>query len=118
MPLFTNAVEEGNVVDKSGYHQCRNCSCRKTTKKGAYRDVTVELGGDVIHFYHQSAVVIEKTDGSLVIDSHGYRTSTTKERINMYLPAHWYVYQRNYVWYLENPDGHHEEFEDGMTIDP
>jgi len=76
--------------------------------------VTVEYGGATVHFYHQSAVVVR--DGrTLRLDSHGYRTSTTKKRINRHLPAGYSVVQRDYDWYLETPDGR-EEFRDGMTV--
>lgn len=118
---FKDAKEQGEVVEKNGYHQPRKlrtgCGCRLTTDKGAYRDVTIALDDRIIHYYHQSPVVTELPDGSFKIDSCGYRTSTTKERINRYLPSGYYLYQEDYEWFLKTPDGE-REFTDGMRIDP
>jgi len=121
VPSFGTATSEGTVTDKSGYHQpggrrrgVRGCGCTRTTDKGAYRDVTVDYGGATVHFYHQSAVVV-KRGRTIRLDSHGYRTSTTKERINRHLPGGYRLYQEDYDWYLSTPDGD-REFTDGMTI--
>lgn len=124
--LFTNAVENGEIVNKEGYHQPNkggrlspNCGCRLTTEKGAYRDVTVRLpDGRLKHFYHQSDIVTENEDGNLVLDSHGYRTSTTKQRINRYIPNGFRLYQEDFDWYVELPNGSVVEFKDGMIVDP
>lgn len=120
---FDEARKTGEIVDKSGYHQpdtgrtmMQSCGCEKTTEKGAYRDVTVEFGdGSRIHFYHQTPVVVE-FDGHYKLNSGGYQTSTTKERINRHIPSGYYVRQRDFVWYLETPEGE-VEFEDSMTFE-
>jgi hypothetical protein len=44
------------------------------------------------------------------LNSGGWRTSTTKDRINKYSPVK--VYQRKYEWYLQ--DG--TEFEDNILV--
>lgn len=129
---FSDATERGEVVHESGYHQPQNsfhtyrCGCDLTTAKGAYRDVTVEMpDGITAHYYHQSAVVV--TDGDRYrLDSHGYKerrgdsnpSSTTRERINRYLPSRYNVIQRDFEWYVKTPDGECIEFEDGMVIEP
>lgn len=122
VPGFREATEKGTVEDKSGYHQPRSgqrigygCRCSLTTEKGAYRDVTVQFNGATVHFYHQSPVVIKK-GRTYRLDSHGYKTSTTKERINRYIPGGYRVYQSDFEWYLSTPDGE-REFQDGMTIE-
>ena len=56
-------------------------------------------------------------DGTLHVTSGGWRTVTTKNRINRYLPSGFYVRQEAYVWYIEAPDGR-TEFEDGHLIVP
>jgi len=113
---FWTAIEEGEIVEQSGYHQCRNCSCRLTTEKGAYRDVSVELNGQTVNYYHQNPIVV--TDGERVlVHSCGWLTPTTKERINRYLPAGYRVFQRDFEWFVSTPDGETVEFEDGMVIE-
>jgi len=123
-PRFKDGVAEGSVLEKSGYHQpggrgrnAPRCGCSKTTEKGAYRDVTVELpDGSIVHYYHQSPVVVR--DGQQYrLDNHGYKTSTTKERINRHIPSGYSVVQRDFTWYVETPDGDRLEFENGMVLD-
>lgn len=126
-PRYDEARENGDVTHCDGWHKParfqdrrhfgqRGCGCDLVTEKGAYRDETVEYDGLTVHFYHQSPVVTER-DGTYRLSSCGYQTSTTKERINRYLPRGYRVVQRDFVWYLETPEGT-EEFEDGMTITP
>lgn len=121
-PRFSEATDRGTVTNQGSYHQpggnrhTPHCGCEKTTRKGAYRDVTVELpDGRVVHFYHQSPVVVRDGD-TYRLDSHGYRTSTTKERINRHTPPGYKVIQRDFEWYVTTPDGDRLEFRDGMTI--
>jgi len=115
VPDFGTATSEGTVIEKDSYHQPnRTCGCTFTTGKGAYRDVTVKYDGATVHFYHQSPVVVVE-GRTRRLDSHGYRTRTTKDRINRYLPDGYEVYQEAYEWYLETPSGE-REFSDGMTV--
>lgn len=46
---------------------------------GAYSPVAVT--------YHRTRIVTAYVDGSVELDSNGWRTYTTKERMNRYLPA-------------------------------
>jgi len=130
---YSEAREEGTVRDKDGYHQPGTnryhvgCGCSLDTDKGAYRDVTVETpDGLVLYFYHQSPVVVQ-LGGRYRLDSHGYRTSTTKQRINRHTPRGVKVFQEDYEWYLKQYDPSVslserdptiEEFTDGMHINP
>lgn len=123
VPSFNKATSEGEVKEKDGYHKPNNqrrpdfnCGCSKTTKKGAYRDVVVEYKDLTIYYYHQSPVVVKSVEGDLSISSCGYKTSTTKQRINQYLPKGFRVYQEDFDWYLSTPDGE-KDFEDGMKLD-
>lgn len=125
VPAFSTATADGEIVEKDSYHQpdtgrrATRCGCSKTTRKGAYRDVTVELDdGRTVHYYHQTAVVVEHPNGSYTLNSGGYRTSTTKERINRHLPAGYRLIQRDFEWYVVDPDGDRIDFSDGMEIDP
>lgn len=61
----------------------------------AFNGIAVEYPG--------TPVVAAYQDGTFVLNTSGYRTSTTKTRINTYSPAH--VYQKAGVWYLRVPDG-------------
>lgn len=90
---------------------------------------------------HATDVVVAHPDGSVTLNSGGYRTVTTKDRINRFLPKgydeggwRWTVsvFQRDYVWYIDRarwrdrPGSHHMEtdfeterlgeFHDGIVI--
>lgn len=76
--------------------------------------LVVELFGKDIMFYHP--------DGSIVLDSCGWRTVTTKKRFNEYLPrvdgVQLRVHQSRGVWYVTRD--HHIQcvFADGITLHP
>lgn len=56
-------------------------------------------------------------NGELVLNTGGYRTNVTKERLNGILSEIGHViFQKNWVWYLENRAGTIVEFEDFMRI--
>lgn len=67
--------------------------------------------------YHWTDVVTAYQDGRVVLTSGGWRTSTTKERINRYLPVGYVLYQQKKTWWLSTPDGT-VEFEDDMVLQP
>jgi len=137
-PDYSEATDRGTVENRDGWHTPRRfqnntrgpvfgrgrtqpdhpsgCGCDLETEKGAYRDVTVRMSdGRLVHFYHQSPVVVREGNRYRV-SSCGYQTSTTKERISRYLPTGYYVRQRDFEWYLQTPDGGEREFSDGMEI--
>ena len=73
---------------------------------------------------HGHKIIYYYADGSIKLDACGYRTHTTKERMNRFTPFH--ITQENYVWYIEFVNvvsGKHDVrleyvFSDGMTFIP
>lgn len=65
--------------------------------------------GTIAVYYHATPIVTYRPDGSYVLKTNGYRTSTTKSRINEYSPA--YICQRKFVWYQRG-----QRFVDGMIL--
>ena len=70
--------------------------------------------------YHQTVVAkMNPLVGNIRLDSGGYRTTTTKKRINQAL-EHWgsqaRVFQKDYMWYLDRGNGTTCEFADGMAV--
>ena len=61
--------------------------------------------------------IISYIDDDIILDSGGWQTVTTKNRINQYLPDY-QVYQKNFDWFVikvndwDNP----KPFKDGMSI--
>lgn len=70
--------------------------------------------------YHETDVVTYHPDGTVVLDSGGWRTSTTKERLHNFSPLR--VWQEDSIWYVSGPPKYGESpiylFEDGITLHP
>lgn len=65
---------------------------------------------------HGTYVVRICSDGSYVLHTGGWQTSTTKDRINSYSPAR--VYQSKREWFLSvGEEGGKCKFEDGIRVD-
>lgn len=70
----------------------------------------------IIATYHDNPVVTFMPDG-LMLSSCGWKTITTKERLNWFVPDGFSVYQEKSIWYLS--DRHVQKryiFADGITI--
>jgi hypothetical protein len=72
--------------------------------------------------FHFSDIVTYTPEGSTILDSHGYRTFTTKDRINDFCPEGFGVYQDHGAWYLwRRAQADRAEskwgFADGLVID-
>jgi len=58
-------------------------------------------------------------EGTVVIDTQGWRTSTTKERLNAHLPGSYGVWQKDSIWRIwDGGMGKQYIFADGMRILP
>lgn len=85
----------------------RNANRRKI---GNNTYAQIEFDGRVTIYLHSTPVVCIYPDNSCRVTSGGWRTSTTKDRINKYSPIK--VYQKKHVWYFENG----QKFEDNTII--
>jgi hypothetical protein len=54
--------------------------------------------GRVEVMFHRTAVVTITPGNLYILNSGGYRTATTKDRINAYSPV--FIYQKDYKWYI------------------
>lgn len=50
--------------------------------------------------YHETDIVQHLSNGEVYLNSGGWRTSTTKQRMNRCLPEGFYVYQKRGVWWV------------------
>jgi hypothetical protein len=58
-------------------------------------------------------------DGAIAPQSGGWRTVTTKDRLNCVAKAHgWSVYAKAREWFIGHRSGTEFEFEGGITIPP
>jgi hypothetical protein len=74
----------------------------------------------IVVVLHRTSIVSYFSDGRIMLNSGGYETATTKDRINKLLPPGYSLYQEKNKWWLE-PRGHRESrigFYDGMVLSP
>jgi len=80
---------------------------------------TVMGDGDEVRVQYHATVVVRFDRRQIVLDSNGWRTVTTKTRMNQtsnQFNLGFAVYQREYVWYVDYR-GKTREFHDGMVLD-
>ena len=83
---------------------------RSQRKVGNNTYAYIQHDGSVAIELHGTKVVTIYPNGLYKLNSGGYRTSTTKDRINKYSPVS--VYQKNFEWFLR--DG--TPFEDNILV--
>jgi hypothetical protein len=70
---------------------------------------------DAIRFHDTDILVFESDH--VTLNSGGYFTKTTKERMNTYLPDGVYINQKDFQWYInDSRDNSKKLFYDGITI--
>lgn len=76
-----------------------------------------EENGDEYTVYLHGNLIMRITKRGWTYYDGGYRTLTTKTRLNEYGPN--LVYQKNWEWYVVRPDGENEnaDFVNGIFID-
>ncbi len=72
--------------------------------------------GFIYLMYHGTNIVCLAPNGDITLASGGWRSLTTKARINEVLPRNWLLYSHQGIWYLADPWGRKHVFADGMTI--
>jgi hypothetical protein len=74
-------------------------------------------GDDYVIRLHSTDIVLIHADGTYTLDSGGWRTLTTKSRMNDYTPAT--IAQERGIWYVRNGswDDPAAMYEDGMKVD-
>jgi len=60
--------------------------------------------------------IVEYWEGQIMLNSGGYKTQTTKSRMNDYIPAGWYIYQEKGKWFISTGEGEHATFYDGIVL--
>ena len=93
---------------------------KRTTKKLLNHTYAVRReNGRIAVRLHNTDVVTFDPNGDVMIDTGGWKTVTTKSRMNQYLPHPLRVYARDFNWYVSCGDKASEvEFEDGMVLCP
>jgi hypothetical protein len=103
----------------STYFKIERALAGRSSRKIGVATTALRDGTTLRVRYHSTTVI--QSDGAMVtLRSGGWLTPTTKKRINDFLPHGWFLYQRNFAWFLTtpygDPYGETLEFEDGMQI--
>ena len=85
---------------------------------GTHRTTIITVGGSTNIIYHNTAVV-SFNQIHIILNSGGWRTVTTKTRMNQ--ASHQFdlgysVYQRDYEWFVDFNDSIKLPFKDGMVL--
>jgi len=85
------------------------------TVKGKRSTQVVRIGPDEIALrYHGTSVVTWHRNGDVTLRSNGFRSVTTKRRINDAAPTR--VWQTNFQWFVGQSSQVPVVFEEGMVV--
>jgi len=74
--------------------------------------------GDRIFVFYHGHPIAYFTPNHVVVNSCGYRTYTTKERLNQLIPTRYKIFQHKFDWYVSDlMKGGTFPFQDGMVFD-
>lgn len=109
-----------SMKDGKGRYQVGNAlSSSKSDFKPTKRDeiYTDSDGNKRIKLYNTDIAIINPKEKDITLNSGGYQTSTTKDRINRVIaPTGNVVIQKNGKWFVVNREGESKPFTDGMKI--
>lgn len=89
----------------------------KNRRKVANNTYLERRGDDIALRLHDTDIVVYRANGDITLDSGGWRTYTTKDRMNTYGPFKW-VSQDKGVWYVCTSDAERYRYDDGITLHP
>ena len=87
----------------------------KQRQHATTRFTEIENGQAVYKVVYHQTIIYKLVDNVQIVNSGGYETATTKQRMNAEL-KNCFVYQKDYVWYVQQSNGESVEFFDGMKI--
>lgn len=90
-------------------------------RKLAHNTYRVTVDGKSAIKLHNTVIVVLQGPGRMTLHTGGYWTSTTKQRINQFLPNAWTLFSDRGTWKLlvRMGEGRYIDFKyvDGITID-
>lgn len=115
------SIHRQNLIERYKSSYVESASLYLLAKKGrvklAHCTYLVFVNNNYGVKYHNTDVVIYNPNSTFTLNSGGYRTQTTKRRINKYSPA--VVVQQKGIWYLCDPTNTEAKFEfyDNVIVD-
>ena len=105
-----NAIYPSNIIATC---QTQTKPTRLTKRDTIYK----EDGKCKVRLWNTDIATIDPKNSSVTLNTGGYTTNTTKDRLNRVLNGTRYrIYQQSGRWYVSKPDGGVIPFSDGMTI--
>lgn len=105
------------MIHEKAVAMVRGKTNRSSRKIGNNTWGVIHDNGDVGIILHRTEVVTIHADGTYTLRSGGWRTVTTKDRMNTYCPFR--VYQHKGEWsvcYFDGVERHTVEYFDGMRV--
>jgi hypothetical protein len=87
------------------------------TRIGAHATTVARLDGRLIVTYHTTPIVVVDAQGGVTLHSGGWRSHTTKTRMNQaasQLDLGYHVFQRHHQWFVRVAGCDPVPFADGM----
>lgn len=109
---FQVYIGEFKEVNRKKQFELQGISNSKLISKSC-RIINFINGDKTIKLY--ATDILQFKGGKIVLHSGGYKITTTKTRINQFLPCGIRVYQKNHEWFIDNK-GEVLEFFDGMEL--
>lgn len=99
------------------YEEAKEMLKGRNSKKIGNNTSLVDLENRIVIRLHNTNVVTFYEDGRTLLNSGGWKTVTTKDRMNKYLPTPWKVLQEKFEWYLWNwKTKEKREYQDNMFV--
>jgi len=99
------------------YEEAKEMLKGRNSKKIGNNTYLVDLENRIVVRLHDTNVVTFYEDGKVKLNSGGWQTVTTKDRMNKYLPVPWKVFQEKFEWYLWNwKTKEKREYQDNMFV--
>ena len=99
------------------YEEAKEMLKGRNSKKIGNNTYLVDLENRIVIRLHNTNVVTFYEDGRTLLNSGGWKTVTTKDRMNKYLPVPWKVFQEKFEWYLWNwKTKEKREYQDNMFV--
>ena len=91
----------------------------KTTKKIDRNTYLIKRDDETIVVrLHQTDIISFKKNGTIILDSGGWRTVTTKDRMNKFLPDNYGIMQEKGIWYIKITNEYKKDliYSDGIKL--
>jgi hypothetical protein len=97
--MFTSQAESMKEIIAQG----RILGKPKTVARNTFKYIRND--GAIVYRLHHTDILVVYLDGTFQISSGGWKTITTKDRINQFMPAGWSVFSDRGIWYVRRRDG-------------